>query len=30
VDLARIVKKVFETKPEKQYIFAMDNTRNPS
>lgn len=28
-DLARMVKKVFETKPEKQYIFAVDNTRRP-
>ena len=29
-DLARMVKKVYETKPpipEKQYIFAVDNTR---
>lgn len=24
-----MVKKVFETKPEKQYIFAVDNTRRP-
>lgn len=28
-DLARMVKKVFETKPEKYYIFAVDNTRRP-
>jgi adenylate kinase len=27
-DLARMVKKVYETKPaEKQYIFAVDNTK---
>lgn len=30
VDLARMVKKVYETKPEKQYIFAIDNTRRPT
>jgi len=29
-DLARMVKKVYETKPEKQYIFAIDNTRRPT
>jgi len=32
-DLARMVKKVYETKPpipEKQYIFAIDNTRKPT
>ncbi len=29
-DLARMVKKVAETKPEKQYIFAIDNTRKPT
>ena len=29
VDLARMVKKVYESKPEKQYIFAVDNTRRP-
>lgn len=28
-DLARMVKKVFESKPEKQYIFGIDNTKNP-
>ena len=32
-DLARMVKKVYESKPvlpDKQYIFAIDNTRKPS
>lgn len=29
-DLARMVKKVYETKPEKQYMFAVDNTRRPT
>ena len=29
-DLARMVKKVYETKPEKNYIFAIDNTRRPT
>ena len=29
-DLARMVKKVYETKPEKNYIFAVDNTRRPT
>lgn len=29
-DLARMVKKVAETKPEKNYIFAIDNTRKPT
>ena len=32
-DLARMVKKIYETKPpipEKQYIFATDNTRKPT
>lgn len=32
-DLARMVKKVYETKPplpDKQYIFAIDNTRKPT
>lgn len=29
VDLARMVKKIYESKPEKQYIFAVDNTRRP-
>ena len=29
-DLARMVKKVYESKPEKQYIFAIDNTRRPT
>jgi len=28
-DLARMVKKVFETKPERQYIFGIDNTQMP-
>lgn len=26
VDLARLVKKVYETKPDRKYIFAIDNT----
>ena len=26
-DLARMVKKIFEAKPERQYIFAVDNTK---
>lgn len=29
-DLARMVKKIAETKPEKNYIFAIDNTRKPT
>jgi len=29
-DLARMVKKVFESKPEKQYIFGIDNTKRPT
>ena len=29
-DLARMVKKIYEAKPEKQYIFAIDNTRRPT
>lgn len=29
-DLARMVKKIYESKPEKQYIFAIDNTRRPT
>ncbi|CAI2386648.1 unnamed protein product [Moneuplotes crassus] len=28
VDLARLVRKVYETKPEHQYIFAIDNTED--
>lgn len=28
-DLARMVKKIFETKPERQYIFGIDNTQKP-
>lgn len=28
VDLARLVKKVYETKPENRYIFAIDNTED--
>ena len=30
VDLAKMVKKVYETKPDKQYIFAIDNTKKPT
>jgi adenylate kinase len=30
VDLARMVKKVYESKPEKRYIFAVDNTAKPT
>jgi adenylate kinase len=29
-DLAKMVKKVYESKPEKQYIFAIDNTKRPT
>lgn len=29
-DLARMVKKVSETKPERQYIFGIDNTKKPT
>ena len=29
-DLARIVKKVYESKPERQYIFGVDNTKRPT
>lgn len=29
-DLARMVKKIYETKPEKNYIFAVDNTKRPT
>ena len=29
-DLARIVKKVYETKPERKYIFAIDNNQKPT
>ena len=28
-DLARMVKKIYESKPEKQYIFGIDNTKRP-
>jgi adenylate kinase len=28
-DLARMVKKIYETKPEKSYIFGVDNTKRP-
>jgi len=29
-DLARMVKKIYDTKPERQYIFGIDNTHKPS
>jgi adenylate kinase len=29
-DLARMVKKVYESKPERQYIFGIDNTKKPT
>lgn len=29
-DLARMVKKIFEAKPERQYIFAIDNNQKPT
>ena len=29
-DLARMVKKIYESKPERQYIFGIDNTKNPT
>lgn len=29
-DLARMVKKIYETKPERQYIFGIDNTKKPT
>jgi adenylate kinase len=29
-DLARIVKKIYETKPERKYIFAIDNNLKPT
>jgi len=29
-DLARMVKKIYESKPEKQYVFAVDNTKRPT
>jgi nucleoside-diphosphate-sugar epimerase len=29
-DLARMVKKVHEAPPERQYIFGIDNTRKPT
>lgn len=28
-DLARIVKAIYEKKPAKQYIFAVDNNKKP-
>jgi hypothetical protein len=30
IDLARVVKKIFESKPEKPYIFAIDNAKRPT
>lgn len=29
-DLARMVKKAFESAPERQYIFGIDNTKKPT
>ena len=29
-DLARMVKKIYETKPERKYIFGIDTTKKPS
>ena len=29
-DLARMVKKIYESKPERQYIFGIDNTKKPT
>ena len=29
-DLARMVKKIFEAPPERQYIFGIDNTKKPT
>ena len=29
-DLARMVKKIFESQPERQYIFGIDNTKKPT
>jgi hypothetical protein len=29
-DLARIVKAVFERKPPRKYIFAIDNNKKPT
>jgi len=29
-DLARMVKKISEAAPERQYIFGIDNTRKPT
>lgn len=29
-DLARMVKKVYESKPERHYIFGIDNTKKPT
>jgi len=29
-DLARMVKKIYETKPERQYIFGIDTTKKPT
>jgi len=29
-DLARMVKRVYESKPERRYIFGIDNTKKPT
>jgi hypothetical protein len=29
-DLARMVKKIYESKPERKYIFAIDNNKKPT
>lgn len=29
-DLAKMVKKIYETKPDRQYIFGIDNTKRPT
>jgi len=29
-DLARMVIKIYKTKPERQYIFGIDNTKKPT
>ena len=29
-DLARMVKKIYESKPERQFIFGIDNTKRPT
>jgi len=29
-DLARMTKKIFESQPERQYIFGIDNTKKPT